>query len=75
MFPSNVPLPVEMWTVRDFNKICVLVVCIDLCILLQILAEELCTPPEPSIVFIVLECPHEGFIDAVCENSTLLRYD
>uniref|UniRef100_A0A8C6XQG1 Zinc phosphodiesterase ELAC protein 2 n=1 Tax=Naja naja TaxID=35670 RepID=A0A8C6XQG1_NAJNA len=43
-------------------------------ILLQILAEELCTPPEPSVVFIVLECPHEGFIDAVCENSTLLRY-
>ncbi|XP_007433954.1 zinc phosphodiesterase ELAC protein 2 [Python bivittatus] len=40
----------------------------------EILAEELCTPAEPSIVFIVLECPHEGFIDAVCENSTLLRY-
>uniref|UniRef100_A0A670YQ75 Zinc phosphodiesterase ELAC protein 2 n=1 Tax=Pseudonaja textilis TaxID=8673 RepID=A0A670YQ75_PSETE len=40
----------------------------------EILAEELCTPPEPSVVFIVLECPHEGFIDAVCENSTLLRY-
>ncbi|XP_063148646.1 zinc phosphodiesterase ELAC protein 2 [Candoia aspera] len=40
----------------------------------EILAEELCTPAEPSIVFIILECPHEGFIDAVCKNSTLLRY-
>ncbi|KAL7989342.1 hypothetical protein Chor_012008 [Crotalus horridus] len=50
---------------------CILLTCVSY---EQILAEELCTPPEPSIAFIVLECPHEGFIDAVCENSTLLRY-
>uniref|UniRef100_A0A8B9CQ05 Zinc phosphodiesterase ELAC protein 2 n=1 Tax=Anser brachyrhynchus TaxID=132585 RepID=A0A8B9CQ05_9AVES len=36
--------------------------------------EELCTPPDPGPVFIVLECPHEGFVDAVCENETFRRY-
>nr|XP_056722912.1 zinc phosphodiesterase ELAC protein 2 [Euleptes europaea] len=40
----------------------------------EILAEELCTPPDPGVVFIVVECPHEGFVDAVCENATLRRY-
>ncbi|XP_015280375.1 PREDICTED: zinc phosphodiesterase ELAC protein 2 isoform X2 [Gekko japonicus] len=39
-----------------------------------ILAEELCTPPDPGAVFIVVECPHEGFVDAVCENATLRGY-
>ncbi|XP_040386883.1 zinc phosphodiesterase ELAC protein 2 isoform X1 [Cygnus olor] len=36
--------------------------------------EELCTPPDPGPAFIVLECPHEGFVDAVCENETFRRY-
>uniref|UniRef100_A0A8C3LBJ9 Zinc phosphodiesterase ELAC protein 2 n=1 Tax=Chrysolophus pictus TaxID=9089 RepID=A0A8C3LBJ9_CHRPC len=36
--------------------------------------EELCTPGDPGPVFIVLECPHEGFVDAVCENETFRRY-
>uniref|UniRef100_A0A8C0FFD4 Zinc phosphodiesterase ELAC protein 2 n=1 Tax=Bubo bubo TaxID=30461 RepID=A0A8C0FFD4_BUBBB len=36
--------------------------------------EELCTPADPGPVFIVLECPHEGFVDAVCENETFQRY-
>uniref|UniRef100_A0A8C8BE30 Zinc phosphodiesterase ELAC protein 2 n=1 Tax=Otus sunia TaxID=257818 RepID=A0A8C8BE30_9STRI len=36
--------------------------------------EELCTPADPGPVFIVLECPHEGFVDAVCENETFRRY-
>ncbi|XP_015280374.1 PREDICTED: zinc phosphodiesterase ELAC protein 2 isoform X1 [Gekko japonicus] len=40
----------------------------------EILAEELCTPPDPGAVFIVVECPHEGFVDAVCENATLRGY-
>ncbi|XP_077183578.1 zinc phosphodiesterase ELAC protein 2 isoform X2 [Paroedura picta] len=40
----------------------------------EILAEELCTPADPGAVFIVLECPHEGFVDAVCENAALRRY-
>uniref|UniRef100_A0A663EDV6 Zinc phosphodiesterase ELAC protein 2 n=1 Tax=Aquila chrysaetos chrysaetos TaxID=223781 RepID=A0A663EDV6_AQUCH len=36
--------------------------------------EELCTPADPGPVFIVLECPHEGFVDAICENETFQRY-
>uniref|UniRef100_A0ACB8EJV4 Zinc phosphodiesterase ELAC protein 2 n=2 Tax=Sphaerodactylus townsendi TaxID=933632 RepID=A0ACB8EJV4_9SAUR len=40
----------------------------------EILAEELCTPGDPGAVFIVVECPHEGFVDAVCENATLRGY-
>ncbi|CAI5766249.1 phosphodiesterase ELAC 2 isoform X1 [Podarcis lilfordi] len=40
----------------------------------EILAEEICTPTDPGAVFIIVECPHEGFIDAVCENDTLRRY-
>uniref|UniRef100_A0A803YC70 Zinc phosphodiesterase ELAC protein 2 n=1 Tax=Meleagris gallopavo TaxID=9103 RepID=A0A803YC70_MELGA len=37
--------------------------------------EELCAPGDPGPVFIVLECPHEGFVDAVCENETFRRYE
>uniref|UniRef100_A0A670JU13 Zinc phosphodiesterase ELAC protein 2 n=1 Tax=Podarcis muralis TaxID=64176 RepID=A0A670JU13_PODMU len=40
----------------------------------EILAEEICTPTDPGAVFIIVECPHEGFIDAVFENDTLRRY-
>ncbi|NXY17827.1 RNZ2 protein, partial [Atrichornis clamosus] len=40
----------------------------------ELLPEELCTPTDPGPVFLVLECPHEGFVDAVCENETLRRY-
>ncbi|KGL72844.1 Zinc phosphodiesterase ELAC protein 2, partial [Tinamus guttatus] len=40
----------------------------------ELLPEELCTPTDPGPVFIVLECPHEGFVDAVCENETFRRY-
>ncbi|XP_054834443.1 zinc phosphodiesterase ELAC protein 2-like [Eublepharis macularius] len=40
----------------------------------EILAEEICTPTDPGAVFIVVECPHEGFVDAVCENATLRGY-
>ncbi|XP_061472516.1 zinc phosphodiesterase ELAC protein 2 isoform X2 [Rhineura floridana] len=40
----------------------------------EILAEEVCTPTDPGAVFIIVECPHEGFVDAICENSTLQRY-
>ncbi|NXA53425.1 RNZ2 protein, partial [Nothocercus julius] len=40
----------------------------------ELLPEELCTPTDPGPVFIVLECPHEGFVDAVCENETFQRY-
>nr|XP_020651971.1 zinc phosphodiesterase ELAC protein 2 isoform X1 [Pogona vitticeps] len=37
----------------------------------EILAEEICTPTDPGAIFIVVECPHEDFVDAVCENVTL----
>uniref|UniRef100_A0A8C0HD13 ribonuclease Z n=1 Tax=Chelonoidis abingdonii TaxID=106734 RepID=A0A8C0HD13_CHEAB len=40
----------------------------------EILPEEVCTSPDPGSVFIVVECPHEGFVDAVCENDTFRRY-
>ncbi|XP_074463659.1 zinc phosphodiesterase ELAC protein 2 isoform X2 [Larus michahellis] len=40
----------------------------------ELLPEELCTPADPGPVFIVLECPHEGFVDAICENETFRRY-
>nr|XP_008102469.1 PREDICTED: zinc phosphodiesterase ELAC protein 2 [Anolis carolinensis] len=40
----------------------------------EILAEEICTPTDPGAVFIIVECPHEGFVDAVCENDTLKGY-
>ncbi|XP_038227945.1 zinc phosphodiesterase ELAC protein 2 isoform X2 [Dermochelys coriacea] len=40
----------------------------------EILPEEVCTPPDPGPVFIVVECPHEGFVDAVCENDMFRRY-
>ncbi|XP_064007236.1 zinc phosphodiesterase ELAC protein 2 [Pogoniulus pusillus] len=36
--------------------------------------EELCTPGDPGPVFLVLECPHQGFLDAICENETFQRY-
>ncbi|XP_028940319.1 zinc phosphodiesterase ELAC protein 2 [Antrostomus carolinensis] len=40
----------------------------------ELFPEELCTPTDPGPVFIVLECPHEGFVDAVCGNETFRRY-
>ncbi|NWI55628.1 RNZ2 protein, partial [Calyptomena viridis] len=40
----------------------------------ELFPEELCTPMDPGPVFLVLECPHEGFVDAVCENETFQRY-
>uniref|UniRef100_A0A2I3FUS6 Zinc phosphodiesterase ELAC protein 2 n=1 Tax=Nomascus leucogenys TaxID=61853 RepID=A0A2I3FUS6_NOMLE len=40
----------------------------------EILAEELCTPPDPGAVFVVVECPDEGFIQPICENATFQRY-
>ncbi|RLV63734.1 hypothetical protein DV515_00017968, partial [Chloebia gouldiae] len=40
----------------------------------ELFPEELCTPTDPGPVFLVLECPHEGFVDAVCDNETFRRY-
>ncbi|VFV27607.1 zinc phosphodiesterase elac protein 2 [Lynx pardinus] len=40
----------------------------------EILPEEICTPPDPGLAFVVVECPDEGFIRPVCENATFKRY-
>ncbi|XP_068834978.1 zinc phosphodiesterase ELAC protein 2 isoform X3 [Capricornis sumatraensis] len=40
----------------------------------EILPEEICTPPDPGITFIVVECPDEGFIQPLCENTTFRSY-
>ncbi|KAF5911906.1 hypothetical protein HPG69_015884 [Diceros bicornis minor] len=40
----------------------------------QILPEEICTPPDPGLAFVVVECPDEGFIQPICENATFKRY-
>ncbi|XP_010613312.1 zinc phosphodiesterase ELAC protein 2 isoform X1 [Fukomys damarensis] len=40
----------------------------------EILPEELCTPPDPGLAFIVVECPDEGFIQPICDNVTFKRY-
>ncbi|XP_016078005.1 PREDICTED: zinc phosphodiesterase ELAC protein 2 [Miniopterus natalensis] len=40
----------------------------------EILPEEICTPPDPSLAFVVIECPDEGFIQPICENTTFQRY-
>lgn len=40
----------------------------------EILPEEICTPPDPGVAFVVVECPDEGFIQPVCENATFRSY-
>ncbi|KAF6298454.1 elaC ribonuclease Z 2 [Rhinolophus ferrumequinum] len=40
----------------------------------EILPEEICTPPDPSLAFVVVECPDEGFILPISENATFQRY-
>ncbi|XP_054367021.1 zinc phosphodiesterase ELAC protein 2 isoform X3 [Mirounga angustirostris] len=39
----------------------------------EILPEEICTPPDPGLAFVVVECPDEGFIQPICENATFKR--
>uniref|UniRef100_A0A452G5Q6 Zinc phosphodiesterase ELAC protein 2 n=1 Tax=Capra hircus TaxID=9925 RepID=A0A452G5Q6_CAPHI len=40
----------------------------------EILPEEICTPPDPGITFIVVECPDKGFIQPLCENTAFRSY-
>nr|XP_010966079.1 PREDICTED: zinc phosphodiesterase ELAC protein 2 [Camelus bactrianus] len=40
----------------------------------EILPEEICTPPDPGIAFVVVECPDEGFIRPLCENAAFRSY-
>ncbi|XP_055973892.1 zinc phosphodiesterase ELAC protein 2 isoform X2 [Sorex fumeus] len=40
----------------------------------EIQPEEICTPPDPGVAFIVVECPDEGYIQPICENAAFKRY-
>ncbi|XP_071384711.1 zinc phosphodiesterase ELAC protein 2 isoform X4 [Centroberyx affinis] len=40
----------------------------------EIRPEEVCTPTDPGPVFIVVECPSEDFVEAVCSNQQLGRH-
>ncbi|KAM4716679.1 zinc phosphodiesterase ELAC protein 2 [Anableps anableps] len=40
----------------------------------EIRPEQVCTPTDPGPVFIVVECPSEEFVEGVCTNQQLRRY-
>uniref|UniRef100_A0A671T6M4 Zinc phosphodiesterase ELAC protein 2 n=1 Tax=Sinocyclocheilus anshuiensis TaxID=1608454 RepID=A0A671T6M4_9TELE len=40
----------------------------------EIRPEELCTPADPGPVFLVVDCPSEDFIQPLCTNHVLQRY-
>lgn len=40
----------------------------------EIRPEQVCTPTDPGPVFIIVECPSEEFVEAVCTNRQLRRY-
>ncbi|XP_075942704.1 zinc phosphodiesterase ELAC protein 2 isoform X1 [Anarhichas minor] len=40
----------------------------------EIRPEQVCTPTNPGPVFIVVECPSEEFVEAVCSDPQLRRY-
>ncbi|KAM4597704.1 zinc phosphodiesterase ELAC protein 2 isoform 2-T2 [Polymixia lowei] len=40
----------------------------------EIRPEDVCTPTDPGPVFLVVECPSEDFVEAVCTNQQLGRY-
>ncbi|XP_072225105.1 zinc phosphodiesterase ELAC protein 2 [Leuresthes tenuis] len=40
----------------------------------EIRPEQVCTPTDPGPSFIVVECPSEDFVEAVCANRQLRRY-
>ncbi|XP_039980072.1 zinc phosphodiesterase ELAC protein 2 isoform X2 [Xiphias gladius] len=40
----------------------------------EIRPEQVCTPTDPGPVFIIVECPSEEFVKAVCTNRQLRRY-
>ncbi|XP_063759074.1 zinc phosphodiesterase ELAC protein 2 isoform X2 [Eleginops maclovinus] len=41
---------------------------------IEIRPEQVCTPADPGPTFIIVECPSEDFIEAVCSNQQLRRY-
>nr|XP_055050937.1 zinc phosphodiesterase ELAC protein 2 [Misgurnus anguillicaudatus] len=40
----------------------------------EIRPEELCTPSDPGPVFVVVDCPSDEFIQPLCTNQILQRY-
>ncbi|XP_008327390.1 zinc phosphodiesterase ELAC protein 2 isoform X1 [Cynoglossus semilaevis] len=40
----------------------------------EIQPEQVCTPTYPGPIFIIVECPSEEFVSAVCLNEQLKRY-
>uniref|UniRef100_A0A1A7YY35 Zinc phosphodiesterase ELAC protein 2 n=1 Tax=Iconisemion striatum TaxID=60296 RepID=A0A1A7YY35_9TELE len=40
----------------------------------EIRPEQVCTPTDPGPVFIIVECPSEEFVEAVCTNQQLQKY-
>uniref|UniRef100_A0A4W6E6A3 Zinc phosphodiesterase ELAC protein 2 n=1 Tax=Lates calcarifer TaxID=8187 RepID=A0A4W6E6A3_LATCA len=40
----------------------------------EIRPEQVCTPTDPGPVFIIVECPSEEFVQPVCTNRHLRRY-
>ncbi|KAM9394197.1 zinc phosphodiesterase ELAC protein 2 [Pholidichthys leucotaenia] len=39
----------------------------------EIRPEQVCTPTDPGPVFLIVECPSEEFVDALCTNKQLQR--
>ncbi|XP_029363954.1 zinc phosphodiesterase ELAC protein 2 isoform X2 [Echeneis naucrates] len=40
----------------------------------EIRPEQVCTPTDPGPIFVIVECPTEEFVDAVCTNQQLRRH-
>uniref|UniRef100_A0A671X356 Zinc phosphodiesterase ELAC protein 2 n=1 Tax=Sparus aurata TaxID=8175 RepID=A0A671X356_SPAAU len=40
----------------------------------EIRPEQVCTPTDPGLVFVIIECPSEEFVQSVCNNRQLRRY-
>uniref|UniRef100_A0AAQ4R772 Zinc phosphodiesterase ELAC protein 2 n=1 Tax=Gasterosteus aculeatus aculeatus TaxID=481459 RepID=A0AAQ4R772_GASAC len=40
----------------------------------EIRPEQVCTPTDPGPVFLIVECPSEEFVEAVCTNAQLRRF-
>uniref|UniRef100_A0A4W4GXI2 Zinc phosphodiesterase ELAC protein 2 n=1 Tax=Electrophorus electricus TaxID=8005 RepID=A0A4W4GXI2_ELEEL len=46
----------------------------ELCRVFQIHPAEVCTPSDPGPVFLVIDCPSEEFLQPLCTNPVLGRY-
>lgn len=42
-------------------------------VFVQIRPEQVCTPTDPGPIFMVVECPSEAFVEAVCSDQQLRR--